>query len=238
MSRSFVALAGVLLLLVQVAPVSAKPVLHVEETRMGAAQTASTAVTTAANACTDSAYKLEGGARWQGTLNWWFKASSTPASLTASSVQDTIQRAFGNVTGARNDCGLGDNVSASALFKGPTSRSPKCGSNDGYNVVGFGSLPTNTLAVTCYWFMGNKMIEADIKINSSVVWALALAGCTGSKTILEGTMTHEVGHAFGLGHVGESNHRLLTMSPIINGVCQNSESTLGLGDVRGLEALY
>jgi hypothetical protein len=240
MSRSFVALAGAMLLLIQAAPVSAKPVLHVEETRMGTAQaaaTASSAVTAAASACSDSAYKLEGPS-WQGTLNWWFKASSTPVYLTASGVQGTIQKAFGNVTGAHNDCGLGDNVSATSSYKGTTTRSPKCGSTDGYNVVGFGSLPANTLAVTCYWFMGNKMVEADIKINSAALWALAVPGCSGSRTILESTMTHEVGHAFGLDHVSESSHRLLTMSPVINGVCQNSEATLGLGDVKGLEALY
>ena len=58
------------------------------------------------------------------------------------------------------------------------------------------------------------------------------------KLSLEATMTHEAGHVFGLGHIGERRHGRLTMSPFLNGPCENSEATLGLGDVRGLEALY
>ncbi|WP_338089092.1 matrixin family metalloprotease [Nannocystis pusilla] len=55
---------------------------------------------------------------------------------------------------------------------------------------------------------------------------------------VKAVMTHERGHTFGLGHVGESSHGDLTMSPTINGPCQDSESTLGEGDVAGLRALY
>jgi hypothetical protein len=46
-----------------------------------------------------------------------------------------------------------------------------------------------------------------------------------------------VGHAFGLGHVGERRHGELTMSTT-GPLCDNEEASLGLGDVLGLEELY
>ena len=55
---------------------------------------------------------------------------------------------------------------------------------------------------------------------------------------MEALVTHEVGHAYGLGHVGEANHGRQTMSTFIDGLCENQEATLGRGDVLGLRDLY
>jgi Matrixin len=126
---------------------------------------------------------------------------------------------------------------AEASFVGRTTRRPSCSTYDGYNVVGFKGLTGTTLARTCYWTLNGRIVEADIIINSNKTWALSLAGCV-NRSVLEATMTHEVGHAFGLGHVSEVTHGRLTMSPVLDAVCGDNESTLGLGDVRGLEALY
>ena len=68
-------------------------------------------------------------------------------------------------------------------------------------------------------------------------WIVNIGGDCRSKYSVEAAATHEFGHAFGLGHVSESLHPALTMSPVI-AACQSSETTLGLGDVRGLEAKY
>jgi hypothetical protein len=186
--------------------------------------------------CSDGAYNLI-GAKWTDTLKWQFRAGSTPAGLSRTGVESVLKQAFANVTGARNDCGLGDNVSATAAYTGTTTRKPSCSTYDGYNVIGFKSLSGGTLARTCYWMMGDRIIEADIIINSNSAWALSVAGCL-RRSLLEATMTHEVGHAFGLDHVAELTHGRLTMSPMLDALCNNNESTLGLGDVRGLEALY
>jgi hypothetical protein len=160
-------------------------------------------------------------------------------------VLTVIKRSFDNITGVRNDCGLVDNVSASATYLGTTTAAPgvtkrgNCAPSDGNNVVGFGQLPSGVLAVTCVRSNGHgSMVEADIRINSSTSWALTESACAFWQQLLEPTLTHEVGHAFGLGHVGEQKHGRLTMSPISDGPCSNAETTLGRGDVRGLRHLY
>lgn len=61
-------------------------------------------------------------------------------------------------------------------------------------------------------------------------------GCV-SRCDLQALVTHELGHYFGLRHVSESKHPLMTMSPLL-GPCTAAERTLGLGDMLGLESLY
>ena len=56
--------------------------------------------------------------------------------------------------------------------------------------------------------------------------------------MMESLVIHEVGHAYGLGHVSENRHGRLTMSGYIDGLCENQETTLGKGDMLGLESLH
>ncbi len=233
MTTLLAAVFGLSLLVAPAPSAAQQPEMHAHALRAAAQSGASTSP---AEPCADGAY-IHVGPRWSTTLKWYFAASSTPSGLSRSGVRDVVKRAFANITGARNDCGLADNVSASAAYQGTTWRRAKCNGRDGYNVVGFRSLSADVLAYTCYWYVGDRMIEADIQINSNTPWALALAGCF-RRQVLEATMTHEVGHAFGLDHVAEATHGRLTMSPYLNGLCNNEESTLGLGDVLGLEQLY
>jgi hypothetical protein len=187
--------------------------------------------------CQDSAHKSEGGHQTS-TYKWSFKASSTPSGLNRSSVRSVLQTAFNNITREHNDCGRPDTVSATHHYLGTTTRAPNCNNMDGHNVVGFASLASGVLAVTCFWISGNKIVEADMKITTRESWALSLAHCHGGQPLLEATITHEAGHVFGLAHVSESTHGRLTMSPYLDGPCENNESTLGLGDMLGLEAVY
>ncbi|MEP7158756.1 MAG: hypothetical protein ABI797_04970 [Chloroflexota bacterium] len=197
----------------------------------------------APNACSDNNYSIIGQA-WTSTLKWWFKGSSTPSYLSQGGVLTVLKRSFTNMTGARNSCGLPDNNSATSSYQGTTTIGPSvnargnCKASDGRNVIGFGSLPAGTLAVTCIRFgAGNHIREADIKMNSNFDWELSPANCF-YEELIEPTLTHEIGHAFGLGHVGENKHGRLTMSTISDGPCSNAESTLGWGDVRGMHHLY
>jgi hypothetical protein len=187
--------------------------------------------------CVDSAYRLIGPKQAGGTYDWSFNAASVPGYLSRRAVKNTIIRSFHNITSEHNDCGRAARISASANSLGKTARKPKCNAPDGYNVVGFGRLPRGVLAVTCFWTRGGKIVEADMMINNRESWALSLRHCN-SQVMLEATVTHEAGHVFGLDHVGERRHGRLTMSPYIDGLCENNEATLGLGDMLGLEALY
>lgn len=220
------------MLVVSAAPVQAAPLAGAEAVSTSNAK----ARGVAPRPCADAAYRLLGG-KWGSAYEWSFRATTTPASLSRSSVAALIVKSFDNITNARNDCGRPDRVDARHTYLGTTGVRPNCNRRDGHNVVGFARLPYGSLAVTCYWIRNGKMVEADVKINSREAWAMSLSNCR-RRPMLEATMTHEAGHVFGLGHVGERRHGRLTMSPYLDGACQNNESTLGLGDLRGLEALY
>jgi hypothetical protein len=213
------------------------------DSMVGPAQPPRPAAQVAPNACADNAYSLL-GPKWFGPLKWSFQSSSVPSDMSVSNTLGVIRRSFGNMTAARNDCGLPDTVHATSTYLGSTSAAPGvtkrgfCKAKDGKNVVGFAPLPSGILAVTCTWGSNGHMKETDIRINSNLYWALTVASCHYWQELLEPTMTHEIGHAFGLGHVGERKHGRLTMSTTSDGSCDNHESTLGLGDIRGMTHLY
>jgi len=238
--RRLLALVGAMSVLTFAAPPAGAATLHIEELRMVPGRIAATASTRAAASpapCSDQAYKELGGTWQGGTYAWFFDSASTPKYLAKNSVRNVLKASFSNITGARNDCGMPDNVSATHSYLGTTSTRARCGQRDLQNVIGFKSLEFGVLAVTCFWMGNGRMVEADIQINSNESWALSLNGCVDA-AMLEATMTHEAGHVFGLDHVGERRHGRLTMSSYLDGPCQNSEASLGRGDVLGLQALY
>jgi hypothetical protein len=240
LNRVLTAALGATALLATVAPAAASAATLATDNRAAAE------VTTAGGGtkpvCQDGAYRLFGG-RWTQTYRWSFNAGSTPGSLNTNAVEAVIRKSVSNITGASNDCGRADNVSAKQSYQGRTTRSPNitrqgfCSNSDGVNVIGFGRLPAGVLAVTCTQIFGSVIVESDIKINNRYGWAVSAASCSG-RELLEPTMTHEAGHIFGLGHVGEGKHPLLTMSTTSDGACSDDASTLGLGDMLGLEQLY
>ena len=192
--------------------------------------------------CADRAHRFIGG-RWTGVYRWSYRARSTPDRLGRVATVRALKRAVANITGEHNDCGRPDRVSASATYLGLTDRRPApterggCAPRDGHNVVGFGRLPDGVAALACVWSIGDRIIEADIKLDRWSGWATSLGTCHG-ELMVEAVATHEFGHAFGLGHVSEAEHGALTMSRQLEGLCQNAEATLGLGDMLGLEELY
>lgn len=192
-------------------------------------------------ACGDDAYSLSGD-RWHEPFEWYLSLKSIPSTMTKDEVLAIVQRAFDNITKARNDCGLPDRVSAEAIYIGTTSEVP-CELSNEHNVIGFGRVPrylgAGAIAYMCPFHDDNgDIFAADIVLNTKVSWALSVDSCSGRQELLEPTLTHEIGHVFGLGHVGERKHGELTMSTRSNGFCHDEESTLGLGDILALEELY
>ena len=197
--------------------------------------------------CRDAAYN---DGNWRvapgSGLSYEFNRSTTPPELSPAAAEGAINAGGRNITGTRNNCRLADRVRAGLTYLGNTNSAAgrnTCDS-DGSSVVSFGSLPGGTLARTCYWFTLNpsgydKVTESDIGINkANFNWTTnpRPRSCR-NKYDLQSVMTHEWGHAFGLGHVSQSRHGSLTMSPFIN-ECQKSKRTLGKGDVLGLNWKY
>ena len=231
-----VALA-ILALAVPVAAAGAEPQIHELRVATGPSSATAAGLTASPNPCSDTAFNLLGGEQPNGSYRWSFNAASTPAYLSRSSVKSVLVKSFSNVTGANNDCGMADNISATHTYLGKTSVRAKCNQRDFRNVIGFKQLPAGVLAVTCFWTNNGTIVEADMQITTREQWALSLNGCF-NEMVMEATVTHEAGHVFGLDHVGERRHGRLTMSPFIDGPCDNNEATLGRGDIRGLEAMY
>ena len=89
------------------------------------------------------------------------------------------------------------------------------------------------------------MVESDIKLRKAFVdgygWTVTPNSDTCSKRFdIQSIVTHEAGHLFGLNHVTGSAHTGLTMGvggagPVL---CKSPLRTVGLGDYRGMRALY
>jgi hypothetical protein len=234
------ALVAAMAVLILAAPPAGAATLHIDELRMAPGAHASPFapdVGVAPAACADPAFHQISGPWPNNHYAWSFNASSTPGYLNKNGVRNVLNKSFSNITTAHNNCGMADKVSATHTFLGTTDTATNCMKRDMHNVVGFHRLAAGVLAVTCYWTRNGHMVEADIQINNRESWTLSLSGCF-KEVMLEATMTHEAGHVFGLNHVGERKHGRLTMSPFVDGPCQNSESTLGKGDILGLEAIY
>jgi len=197
--------------------------------------------------CDDNDYTLLDGSSWPGTYEWHFKKSSTPNELTKKKAKKAMKRSVGNITDASNDCGEADQVSATHSYEGSTSSSSDVnGSNltcdatpNGLNVTEFGDITgTGVLAATCtYSGFGGDITAASVLVNTDFEWWIS-GSCSFGAYGLKAVQTHEYGHAFGVGHVDETNHGNLTMSTNINDDCSNFEASLGLGDILALEDLY
>jgi hypothetical protein len=193
--------------------------------------------------CTSTSYSLYS---WRKpTYSWSFHTSSTPSTLADRSggtgaVVNAIKRANNNIVSGRNVCGRADYISATYTYLGSTGRAPNiastatCSGGNGYSSIGFGSLPSGVAAMACaYRIVNGVAAEGDAKLSTRVRWATSSTSCSDAY-LIEAVMTHEFGHIYGLRHVTSP---ALTMYPSVR-KCSGTLSTLGVGDLRGLERKY
>lgn len=195
---------------------------------------------------------------WQRELRWQLNAATVPAYLGqlapggGDQVRAEITEAAAAVAAGRNDCGLAEGLTIRQAYTGATDRHADitsgggCDTRDGHSTVSFGRLKTGLLAVTCIWWEGREddghTVEADILVDAAGgTFFLAPqpappADCLSSWD-LQGVLTHEFGHVFGLGHVEYRRHGALTMSEALP-ECSTGFRSLGLGDYLTLRAHY
>jgi hypothetical protein len=197
--------------------------------------------------CSDRAYSLYSFRMPQ--LAWRYASGTTPVKFRdrtdgTKHVINALKRANRNITDARNLCGRSDNVSATGTYLGTTTRAPNvnssgtCTGGDGHSVMGWGSLPSNSIAIACVSGISGTGVayEGDIRMNWNRAYESKLEFCSG-ELLIEAAMTHEFGHLYGLGHVSAYSSPNLTMAPRVS-YCAMSHARLGLGDMLALETKY
>lgn len=184
--------------------------------------------------CDSYAYSIS-NERWLSTAKWWYKTPSFGG-------QARVAGAFTAMADGIGACGQNKPNSAAHAYQGTTSTSANindslCLANDLKNVVDGGPLSSGTLAGTCTWRTSGQIINADIRIDtSSRSWytGSSVTGCSGAYD-LQGVMTHEAGHFFGLNHVALATQQvMMPESP----TCLTSQRKLGNGDLAGMKARY
>lgn len=198
----------------------------------------------AASGCTSSAYK-DLGYQVGGGYAWKYNGKGAPSNVAGSALAN-IKTATSNMASGRDDCGIAGKPRTGQSFTGTTTKAPgitsdaRCQSGpDQINVTGWKALTANgVLAVTCtYSFTGSHDVaDSDAAINTKFKWVTSSAGCNNAYD-LQGVMTHERGHTYGLGHVSGSGTQGLTMYPSVR-ACDFSIRTLGKGDLLGLFHIY
>ncbi len=208
--------------------------------------------------CTDDNYDLNPlNAKVKLKQPWFFKASSVPtATLTADQALTQIKVGTQNIVKVRNDCSMVDKVDQTAPYKGTTTRGTgitvdagvnECADpGDAKNVVDFGKLGGNLLGLACSRYTASSLSgpwfisEADIRFNKSSLWTTQPddPACPAQTYDLQGVVTHERGHTFGLRHTDAvTDHVPQTMYPSSR-PCNGYARTLGWGDISGLNDLY
>ena len=193
-------------------------------------------------ACKDRTFNLERH-KWQKALRYHVNLSKMPKRFHKKTVIKQIKAANGHMRKGTNSCGKPKLKTPRSRYLGRTSKKPNvtaggptCGKGNTTNVVGFANLPGGLLGWTCYWYIGGRMVGTDMLIDNGPSLATKLPSQCSNLWDFEGTVTHEWGHSYGMGHTGDG-HSNLTMQHLLT-PCSTYARTLGLGDWLGMKKMY
>ena len=160
---------------------------------------------------------------WYTTAEYWINTDNNYG-FTVSQIVNVVQ----------TSANTWDSETYADVFSygGTTSRS--AGTRDYYNVVSWGSYQAGVIAVTFIWSAGRRIVETDLRMNTYYAWSLD--GEAG-KMDVQNILTHEFGHWAGLNDRYKKADYWLTMYGYSDfGITY--QQTLGLGDIKGLQAFY
>ena len=93
----------------------------------------------------------------------------------------------------------------------------------------------DTLALTTWWYVGDRIVEADIAFNQARKWdSYRGAAKPGQVFDLRRVAMHELGHVLGLGHPNDHGQAVVALMNAKIG----DLDTLTVDDIAGIEALY
>jgi len=116
-------------------------------------------------------------------------------------------------------------------FAGPTTKGPIPG--DGHNVISFAPLSSSELVARTTWFVNpDGTYEFDIVLNTEHRWS---DGAVRNRYDMQSTITHELGHALGLGDLlrARASQEIMFIE-----AARGRVKGLGDGDRAGLRRLY
>jgi hypothetical protein len=167
--------------------------------------------------------------KWNGNSNTFVvNTSGMPGGAV-----DAIKSAFSTWSGA------GANFS---INYGGSSSSTAFGKNDGNCLIDYGKLDGyitdsgDTIALCLYWYdtRSGRLLDADIRLNSSLPWATS--GDGGSYDV-QNIATHELGHSLVLLDLYGKGDAERTMYGFAD-KGETKKRTLDSDDINGVKALY
>lgn len=211
------------------------------------------------DACRDSSWSA-GRSSWKkgSTIEWKFAEGPDVDGVSdeKSVVSDGVTRAVTVSTDCTAKKHFEPRPNISEKFGGTTAAAPNinagaCSKRDGTSAIGWVSMTdidSGTLALSCTWQTWRNIIEGDIALQShgkdwwvpatsATADSDAVSACPAGSFSATSAVVHEMLHVLGLKHVRGRRHSNLTMAPTMK-PCDEGPATLGLGDYRGLIALY